>query len=230
MRLRYRRRRHRMSSSAASGAAGGKAHKWLEGLQTVTRMLVEEPFMGMRASSSRHPCAMSCRSRCSDHIRPVARVLAARDDPARRAARTRCAYIRVRVAGGIAPMGSRLLHDDRERMRTGRLCDQPESRDHVPVSLRSRRGQGAPTRDRESRFFSLRPRSLRVFRKSRARQDQPLGKLQKSGGKTGEFPLLRVRTTDCVGTPAQIGARCGASSIAGVDQVMFLSQAGTNST
>ena len=63
-----------------------------------------------------------------------------------------------------------------------------------------------------------------VLRQSRARQNQPVGELSKTSRQ--DFALPEGRTADCIGTPAQIGARLKEFEDSGIDQMIFLSQAG----
>ena len=117
-----------------------KRAMWLEGLSVVTRMMVEEPFPGHDGKYLKVPVRNVVPKPLQQAASAaVAGVLAARNHPARRASLGIGALtFSFVVAGGIAPMGARLLRDARERMRADWIRGQSAYRDHLSVPVRPR--------------------------------------------------------------------------------------------
>ena len=99
----------------------------------------------------------------------VGRVHTPRDDPPRRAARHRCAVVRVLRSRGSQGLGRRLLHDARDRGRPDRRRREREPRVRHRVHVPPRSEGGGAARRRGFELPRLLARALLRVRAPRAR-------------------------------------------------------------
>ena len=176
----------------------------------------------------------------------VGRVLAPRDDPPRRREGHRRAELLVRRAGGGRRVGRRVPGDHRVRaLRAGRVRGQPAGRgraaDDVPSATRRRRSSAASTARTSSATRSrTTTSSATTGRAARTSTRSSCGAATRSASRAASIRAqdapLGVRVLQqglgslrgAIGTPDQVRDLCRRYEAAGVDQVIFVLQAGRN--
>ena len=198
---------------------------WQESLGAIARMFVEDPFLGHEGKYFNDAGAQrGAQAGAETASAAVGRMLAARDDSPGGQAWNRRADVRVRVAGRSAewvndyyttlenecePIGYAI--NPNIAIVTGFMCDENAERRTRWV----KRGSSfSPTRSgitmRSASTSRARPTSGTISKPARL--------------------LCRAWTApnSCVGSPDQIRIRLREFEEAGVDQVVFISQAGNN--
>ena len=239
------------SSGAELGGFGvdreTKREQWDEALDAITRMFVEEPFAGLRRAL-RVDAAAQRRPQAQAEAAPAAvgRVLAPRDDPAGRRAGHRRADLLVRRAGGGEGVGRRVLRRSSSPTTACRPASPSTRSVAVVLPMMCTRdeataiergidgahffgyslahyyvfGDHRPGLTNVWEEFQAAPRRGRLRAQIINADDGPLGvKILQQG-------LGSLR--GAIGTPEQVRELCRRYEAAGVDQVIFVLQAGRN--
>ena len=211
----------------------------------ITRMFVEQPFQGYDGRFiSMPPRSVVPKPKQKPHPPLWVACSPPRDDPARRAPGHRRAHVRLHRPRGGEGVGGRVLRADRvRRMRAGRLRREPEPRRRAADDAARGRGDRDRARHRRSALLRLSrwptttcsattvPGITNVWDEFQAKRaeygfareiinadDGPLGvKILQQG-------LGSLR--GAIGTPEQVVELVQRYEAVGVDQVIFVQQAG----
>ncbi len=239
------------SSEAELGGFGldplKKREAWLEGLVTTLRCMVETPFTGIDGQFVTIAAAQR-RAQAGPEPHPPLWVACSRrdHDPARGREGHRCADVRVHRPGRGAT-GSPSTSRRCRQVRAGRIRGQPQVACVSPMMLNHDEDEAIRRGVEGANFFGYSLVHFYVFGKHRPGGHRRVGRVRSNGARRRAFDprrspeqcarsasARRVAAGDttglrgAIGTPDQVREYLRRYEEAGVDQVIFVMQAGRN--
>ena len=224
-----------------------KRDAWLEGLETAVRCMTETPFTGVDGEFVTDAAAQRrAQARAEAPSAAVGGVQPARHDPARRREGHRRADVRLHRPRGGTFVGELLRGDAGRAVRPGRATRQSAGRVRVTDDAPPRRGHGDRRGVEGANFFGYslghyyifgthRPAVTNVWAEYEQRRSAQgfdpeavaaAVKAERLGAKVAAGDTTGLR--GCIGTPEQLREYLRRFEEAGVDQVIFVMQAGRN--